>query len=137
VCGAVDGGADGVELLGPVDRLEAAYAEARAVINPAVAGTGLKIKTLEALSHLRPIVVWPSGVDGLGPAAKRLCHVAEDWYAFARHVVRLLSADDARDLARHRAEIAHELSRDAVYSELRRAIEERLAATARRASAAP
>ena len=61
----------GVRVLGLVDDLTARYQEAALVINPVVAGTGLKIKMLEALCHLRPIVTWPAGVDGLDRGARR------------------------------------------------------------------
>jgi hypothetical protein len=123
VCDAIDA-TEGVDLLGRVDRLDAAYAGARVVVNPSVAGTGLKIKTLEALSHLRPLVSWPAGVDGLGDSVKALCTVATDWYDFSRQVVRLLSDDAARDLGAHREEIRRQLAPDAVYAELRAAMEE-------------
>jgi hypothetical protein len=131
VCDAVAPGIEGVELLGRVDRLDDAYARARVVINPALAGTGLKIKTLEALSHLRPVVVWPSGVDGLGPEARRLCHVSRDWFDFGRQVVRLLSTAASEEVEQHRDELARMLSADSVYGALRAALEERPAATAR------
>jgi len=121
ICDAVEGG-DGVEFLGRLDRLEDVYAGARVIINPAVAGTGLKIKTLEALAHLRPIVVWPSGVDGLAPTARELCHVATDWYDFARKVIKLLSDETAQQLFACREEIRRQLSPDVVYAALRSAI---------------
>jgi hypothetical protein len=66
------------------------------VLNPAVAGTGLKIKTLEALGHLRPIVTWPSGVEGLAPELAALCTQATDWYEFSGQVADLLAADTPR-----------------------------------------
>jgi 2-polyprenyl-3-methyl-5-hydroxy-6-metoxy-1,4-benzoquinol methylase len=122
VCEAVEEGVEGVELLGRVDRLDDVYARAKVVVNLAVAGTGLKIKTLEALSHLRPIVVWPSGVDGLSKEAQRFCDVAQDWYDFARRVVRQLTGDGARDIAAHRDEIRREFSPEVVYGPLRSAI---------------
>lgn len=124
VCEAVEAGVDGIELLGRVDRLDDAYSQARVVINPAVAGTGVKIKTLEALAHLRPIVVWPLGVDGLSPGAKALCHVARDWYDFARRVASLLSGDRAREMVARREEIGRFLAPETVYAALREAVEE-------------
>jgi hypothetical protein len=125
VCDSVEGGVDGIELAGRLDRIEDAYAAARVVINPAVAGTGLKIKTVEALSNLRPIVLWPSGVDGLSPDLARLCHVAADWYDFSRKVLHLLGTDDAGVLTARREQLAHELSPDRVYAALRAALEGR------------
>jgi hypothetical protein len=126
VCDSVDGGVDGIELLGRVDRLEDAYSAARVVVNPAVAGTGLKIKTVEALCNLRSIVLWPSGIDGLPPELASLCHVAGDWYDFARKVLHLLEAEEAGKLAACRDRLALELAPDRVYGAFRAALEERL-----------
>jgi hypothetical protein len=123
ICDVVDPGIEGVELLGRVERLEEVYAGARVVINPAVAGTGLKIKTLEALSNLRSIVVWPCGIDGLTPEARRLCHVAQDWYDFARTVIRLLEEDAAAEVVACREELGRQLSPATVYAEFREAME--------------
>ena len=80
----------GVELLGPVDNLEALYQNAKLAINPALAGTGLKIKTLEALSYFRPLVTWPAGVEGLDPELASLCCVVRDWFEFHQQVTRIL-----------------------------------------------
>lgn len=118
VCDALDADVDGVELLGRIGRLEAAYAGARVVVNPTVAGTGLKIKTLEALSNLRPLVSWPSGVDGVSATVRRFCLVATDWYEFSRHLVRLLVEDPAVDPVAHHDEIREALSPEVVYADL-------------------
>src|SRR5206468_8864380 len=83
----------GIVRLGVVDDLRPLYRKARVVINPAVAGTGVKIKTLEALCHLRPIVTWPSGTDGLAPELATLCATVQDWHEFSRRVVGFLVAE--------------------------------------------
>jgi hypothetical protein len=116
---------DGVKVLGRLEALEAAYAGAAVVINPAVAGTGLKIKTVEAICQLRPVVAFPAGVDGIGGAAKPLLHVASDWFDFAHHVVRVLSdRPDAATLVELGAALAREFSPEVVYAELAGAIDE-------------
>ena len=69
-------------MLGRVDDLAELYRSARVVINPVLAGTGLKIKTVEALSRLRPIVTWPTGVEGLPETLKTLCDVVDNWFEF-------------------------------------------------------
>ncbi len=79
------------ELLGPVEDLEELYGRAKVVINPALAGTGLKIKTLEALSFQKPLVTWPTGTDGLHPSVRELCLVARDWFEFSESVVAVLN----------------------------------------------
>ena len=109
----------GVHPLGLVQDLPELYRRVRVVINPALAGTGVKIKTIEALSHLRPIVTWPAGVDGLPRDLRRLCDVVDDWPEFGRRVVsRLLEGrTDAFEPA-ERQDIERATSPDLVYAEL-------------------
>ena len=115
----------GVTVLGRVDDLAPLYRGCRVVINPAVAGTGIKIKTLEALSHLRRVVAWPNGVDGLSPAVEALCRTATDWYSFSEALIILLTDDAAAELNREERELlVREGSADVVYAELGRVIEE-------------
>jgi hypothetical protein len=123
---AVEPALPGVQVLGRVEDLAAAYAEARVIINPAVAGTGLKIKTVEALCHLRPIVLWPSGVDGLGPEISGLCHVASNWFDFARHVIRLAGEEDgAQVLIERRTTLAQQFAAEIVYAPLGAVLDKR------------
>jgi hypothetical protein len=108
-----------VKLMGWVEDVSAAYLSARVVINPAVAGTGLKVKTVEALCHLRPIVTWPAGVDGIEPEISALCRVATDWYNFARHVINLCTIEDGRQaIISKRDRIGEEFSAGNIYREL-------------------
>jgi 2-polyprenyl-3-methyl-5-hydroxy-6-metoxy-1,4-benzoquinol methylase/glycosyltransferase involved in cell wall biosynthesis len=128
IVGAIGGGVDphlpGVQVLGRVDDLDAAYAAARVVVNPTIAGTGLKIKTVEALCHLRPIVLWPSGVDGLAPEMRQLCQVATDWYDFAQRVIGLLTTAEAgQQLIERRSEIACYFAAEQVYAPLASGLE--------------
>ena len=114
---AVGGAPDNVRVLGRVEDLGPLYAAARVVINPAVAGTGLKIKTVEALCHLRPVVCWPSGADGLSDEARAFCHVAADWLGFAAHIKRLLTDDEEASAVEHaRTRLAHAFSPGMVYA---------------------
>ncbi len=115
----VHGAPDNVRVLGRVEDLGPLYAAARVVINPAVAGTGLKIKTVEALCHLRPVVCWPSGADGLDDEARAFCHVAADWLGFATHVKRLLTDDEAAfAIGQASARLEHAFSPGVVYAPL-------------------
>jgi glycosyltransferase involved in cell wall biosynthesis len=118
----IDAWSPGVRVLGRVDDLDAAYADARLVINPAVAGTGLKIKTVEAVSHARPIVLWPTGVEGLAPQARAMCHTATDWFEFAQHVIRLLQEDAAAIGGDRGRELAEQFTPDRVYAPLAQAL---------------
>ncbi|MBV9892960.1 MAG: glycosyltransferase family 4 protein [Chloroflexi bacterium] len=119
---------DGINILGHVDDLEAEYAAASVVINPAVAGTGLKVKTLESICHMRPIVVWPSGVDGMGPEIQSMCSVATNWFEFARSVIDLAKADDAiQHLVDRAAELNRLFDSDTVYAPLAAALDNAVA----------
>ncbi len=115
----VHGAPDNVRMLGRVEDLGPLYAAARVVINPAAAGTGLKIKTVEALCHLRPVVCWPSGADGLSEEARALCHIATDWFGFAAHIKRLLTDDGQASAVEHaRTRLEHAFSPGVVYAPL-------------------
>jgi hypothetical protein len=121
---ALDADVPGVRRLGLVADLGPLYAQSRVVINPAVAGTGLKIKTLEALGHLRPVVTWPSGTDGLAPELKALCTEAEDWFAFSRKVAERLAPDNPLLFsATSRDAIVRLMSPPAAYQSMTDAIE--------------
>ena len=106
-------------MLGRVDDLSELYRSARVVINPVLAGTGLKIKTVEALSRLRPIVTWPTGVEGLPETLKTLCDVVDNWYEFGPRVVSRLTTDRAESFtAEEVRQIATATSPETVYTEL-------------------
>jgi hypothetical protein len=84
----------------------------------------LKIKTLEALGHLRPIVTWPSGIDGVAPELAAFCVTVQDWYEYSRRVAGLLAANEPplfSDDARH--QIVRLTSPETVYREMTDAIE--------------
>ena len=89
------------EKLGVVDDVGDAYRNARVVINPVRYGTGLNIKTIEALSYTKPLVTHEIGVRGLRsdfPIAK----VADDDEAFADAIIELLEDDEkALELSRN------------------------------------
>ncbi|HEX6881210.1 MAG TPA: glycosyltransferase family 4 protein [Terriglobales bacterium] len=110
---------DRVSLLGQVDDVSSLYSQARVVINPAVAGTGLKIKTVEALCYLRPVVCWPNGFDGLEERVAKLCPVATNWFDFATQVVRVLRDGRTQWFSDEEAEmIRRSLSSTTVYRDL-------------------
>jgi glycosyltransferase involved in cell wall biosynthesis len=87
---------NGVFALGPVESLALAYAEAALVINPVTFGTGLPVKTIEALSYGKPLVATTAGVRGLALQFAEAFYVAEDADGFARAVVELLQNRAAR-----------------------------------------
>lgn len=114
-----------IQIAGYVEDLSREYEQARVVINPAVAGTGLKIKTVEALCHLCPLVTWPAGVDGVAPNIRALCHIETDWYSFAARVINLcISEELCQNMIDKRDEVAAAFTSDKVYYELNSAIED-------------
>ena len=86
-----------VTFLGHKESLDEEYAEASVVINPAWIGTGLKIKTIEALHRGKPLVTTPKGIEGMAPEAEQSAIVTKDDESFAKAIVHLLTDDEARE----------------------------------------
>jgi polysaccharide biosynthesis protein PslH len=82
--------------LGRIESLTSVYAAAAVVINPVTFGTGLPVKTIEALSYGKPLVATAAGVRGLGSQFAGAFLVAENAREFARRVVELLQNKAAR-----------------------------------------
>jgi len=70
----------GIEIIGRLERLEDFYRSVDLVINPMMFGTGLKIKTVEALSFGAPIVSTRAGMSGIVEATHpyHACESIED-----------------------------------------------------------
>jgi glycosyltransferase involved in cell wall biosynthesis len=77
--------------------LSEVYRRSRVVINPTVAGTGLKVKSVDALAHGKPLVAWPLGLDGLDYHGEPPYVRCESSREFAAAVIRLLQDDSAAD----------------------------------------
>lgn len=90
ICSQVSSDDATVSLLGFVENLEGQYEEAAVVVNPCRVGTGLKIKTIEALAWGKAHVAWPSGVDGLHELGDVPVMVATNVVDFADAVSELL-----------------------------------------------
>jgi glycosyltransferase involved in cell wall biosynthesis len=80
----------GVRPLGFVDSLAEVYRQAAAVINPQQFGTGLSIKSVDALLHGRPLVTTPSGGRGLEEGAGEAFRQAAEPAEFAAQLADLL-----------------------------------------------
>jgi glycosyltransferase involved in cell wall biosynthesis len=89
-----------------IDRLSEFYERVTVVINPALSGTGLKIKSVEALGFGRPLVCSPEGARGIDPSGGAFL-VAATAQDFANQVVRVLRDDAfAQALASRASEYA-------------------------------
>jgi len=97
---------DGISVLGIQESLVAAYADATLVINPVPFGTGLAIKTIEALSYGKPVVATPAGSRGLKADFHGALLLAETPDAFVEHVLELLENGAARSAMSHQAIVA-------------------------------
>jgi glycosyltransferase involved in cell wall biosynthesis len=106
---------------GWVADLAAVYQEASVVINPAMAGTGLKIKSVEALAHGKPLVAWTNGVDGLRYEGEAPFVECRSWQEYRDAIIRLLTSDSERIALSKRA-LAYarlEFEAESVYADLR------------------
>ncbi len=73
------------------------YRSANLVINPVDLGTGLKIKTIEALSYGKALVSTENGIEGLIENDDVTWLVAAGWDDFAECTVKLLIDDEFRE----------------------------------------
>jgi len=111
-----------------IPTLAEVYKDARVIINPNNGGTGLKIKSAEALAHGKPLVAWPKGVEGLDYIGSPPYIECRSWKEFADAVVRLLqSTNEAEKLsARALAYATETFDVVAVYASLKVLLEKRL-----------
>jgi glycosyltransferase involved in cell wall biosynthesis len=86
-----------------VNDLEALYGKTKIVIVPILGGTGIKIKTLEALSYTIPVVSTLLGVEGLPDKYENGCLVADNPADFAANITRLLNDDMFYQSTRNKA----------------------------------
>jgi len=123
VCGhvhhAFEQGRQGVELCGYVDDLDEEYARSEMCVNPIWVGTGLKIKTVEALARACPLVTTSKGIEGI-PEARNACAVSESEQGLADMVIELHRDQAKREALAQRARgyAQQHLSRAVVYREL-------------------
>lgn len=125
---------EGVETIGNVEDVADFYRQVRVVVNPVRGGTGLKIKSIEALAHGRPVVTFPIGCEGIEPGAERALWVCERPDGMATACATLLRDPAACDRmgAAAREFAATALAADHVYAPLARIID---TLTGRRADA--
>ncbi|OPZ20049.1 MAG: Cold shock-like protein CspA [candidate division BRC1 bacterium ADurb.BinA364] len=91
-----DWAAAGVEILGVVEDLRPLFDEAALAINCAELGTGLKIKTIEALARGKALLSTPAGVEGVDPYDETPYAVARDAAEFAAKAAELLLSPQRR-----------------------------------------
>lgn len=80
-------------MIGRVDQPGDFFAQCDIIINPERGGTGIKIKTLEALAHTMPILTTQGGSIGIG--SDNPYHQAKDFKALAELTKQLIGQPDA------------------------------------------
>lgn len=85
---------EGAELVTTVERPADFFDRLTVLLFPPVGGTGMKIKTLEAMASGVPVVTTAEGIEGLEDVRGAPRSVADDDHALARAAVALL--DDSR-----------------------------------------
>ncbi len=114
ICSVLPRG-EGYTLLGAVEDMRPVYEQSALVVNPILVGTGLAIKTIEALAHGKPVVATQMGARGLLQGAGRAFLTAEGPDEFADAVARILQSPQlAVDLAREAQHFVIEYRRQAI-----------------------
>lgn len=79
------------EKMGYVQELSVLYKDVRAVVNPIQGGTGLNIKSIEALGFAKPLITTKVGAKGL---PKEVLAIADDVEEFQKRVVQIINDDE-------------------------------------------
>ena len=90
ICDRVGKATPGVRRFGFVDQLDDLYRRVAVVINPQQFGTGLSIKSVDALAHGAPLVTTASGARGLEEGAGAAFLQAESAGEFGECLIQLL-----------------------------------------------
>jgi len=115
ICERIEPATDGVRLLGVVPDLLETYTGADVVISPVRLGTGLKIKTIEALGYGKPVIAMPAAVEGLESGDGTAFLTAKSAPMFRALLGELIQDADLRlKLARNAADFAQEYNREAL-----------------------
>lgn len=96
ICDVVDD-FEGCLKLGRVEALEEAYALSDVIINPVHFGTGLKIKSIEALGYAKPLVTTPIGAEGLETGTNEAFLLANTADEFAHSIIQIFSDGQIRE----------------------------------------
>jgi glycosyltransferase involved in cell wall biosynthesis len=96
ICGTVAAEHPGVDRLGVIVDTAAAYEQGHVVVNPVLEGTGLPIKSIEALMHGKALVATPWAARSLHDGCGTALLEGDTPEAMADGVIRLLKHADLR-----------------------------------------
>lgn len=97
-----------VHLHGMVEDLSKVYAQCDVMLNPMIHGGGIKIKSVEALAHGKPLIASPEGAVGIYAPQDSGVIVANDRAEFINAVLRLLENPQERKTMANAAQLAAE-----------------------------
>jgi len=117
-----------VQLLNYVDSLEEFFKKSKALIAPIVAGGGVKLKILEALSHGVPVLTTPIGAEGISIKDGRQGYITADDKKLVDNAVSLLNSPETLKRMSIRAQrfVKENHAAQVVYKEIDEALEKHL-----------
>ncbi len=89
-------GRPGVEIVGGVDDLRPELDSASVAVVPLRAGSGTRLKVIEALANRLPVITTTIGCEGLDVEDGRHCLIADDEAGLAEAVARVLEDESLR-----------------------------------------
>lgn len=99
-------GVDGITVVGPVDDLREAYHDHRVMVAPIRAGSGTRLKILEAFAAGIPVVSTTLAAEGIRAEHEKHLLIADNAVDFADAVARVLGDNElARELPAAAAEL--------------------------------
>lgn len=104
--------AEAIEMIGFVEDVRTPLAQYSVFVCPILAGSGIRVKLLEAFAAGIPVVSTRVGAEGLADQDGDVCALADDATVFAEHVVRLLQNPAEAEALARRARTEVETKRD-------------------------
>jgi glycosyltransferase involved in cell wall biosynthesis len=103
ICNAIPKKEEHFKCLGLIDNPVDFYKQGDIVINPELEGSGLKIKTIEALCYGLPVVTTRVGASGATGLNNEHLMIAETSHDFANALIELIEDDTLRNNIKTRA----------------------------------
>lgn len=124
VCESIIKSSSNITLRGRIDDLQQEYDEAEVCIVPLIAGTGLKIKLIEALSYGRVVVSTSIGVQGINELENSGIIVADKPQDFSNAIINIQKFPDVRQLMENNARnfVSNNFSTEICYQPLIRCL---------------
>lgn len=104
--------AEAIQMIGFVEDVREPLSRYSVFVCPILAGSGIRVKLLEAFAAGIPVVSTRVGAEGLADKDGEVCALADDPSEFAAHAVRLLQNPAEAESLAHRARADVESKRD-------------------------